>query len=138
MRKELDEAITWGRRDGMKGDKLFMPLFPKKYKSSLLQVKTKRETIFHIGGSFTVQRRQGSYCMAEARSTQQIWEDRVCIAEAHGIRGFPPSSTNMFKPALTLNTIKFSMQLCFIFKNVDSIKKILGKSFKIEPFLSET
>ena len=43
-----------GGRDGMKGDKLLMSLFPKKYKSSLKHVKTKRETILYSGGSFTV------------------------------------------------------------------------------------
>ena len=29
--------------------------------------------------------------MAEAQSAQKIWEARVCMAEAHGVRGFPPS-----------------------------------------------
>ena len=29
--------------------------------------------------------------MAEAWSDQQIWEARVCIAEAHGVGGFPLS-----------------------------------------------
>ena len=32
-----------------------------------------------------------SYCIAEARSALQIWKARVCMAEAHGVRGFPPS-----------------------------------------------
>ena len=41
------------------------------------------ETILYIGGPC---------CMAEARSAKQILEARVCIAEAHGVQVFPPSS----------------------------------------------
>ena len=33
----------------------------------------------------------GTVCIVEAWSALQIWEARVCIAEAHGVRGFPPS-----------------------------------------------
>ena len=29
--------------------------------------------------------------MAEALSAYQIWEASVCMAEAHGVRGFPPT-----------------------------------------------
>ena len=29
--------------------------------------------------------------MAEARTTKQIWEARVCLADAHGGWGFSPS-----------------------------------------------
>ena len=32
------------------------------------------------------------FCKAEVWSAQQLWEARVCIAEAHGVRGFPPLS----------------------------------------------
>ena len=31
------------------------------------------------------------HCIVAARSGQQIWEALVCIAEAHGVREFPPS-----------------------------------------------
>ena len=34
---------------------------------------------------------RGSYCMAEARTAQQIWDAHVCKAESHGGREFPPS-----------------------------------------------
>ena len=39
--------------------------------------------------------------MAEAWSTQQIMEARVCIKEAHGVRGLPPSihcNVALYKP----------------------------------------
>ena len=35
--------------------------------------------------------RGGLYCIGEARAAYQIWEACVCIAEARGGRGFPPS-----------------------------------------------
>ena len=41
------------------------------------------EFILYIGGPC---------CMAEAQSAKQILEACVCIAEAHGVQVFPPSS----------------------------------------------
>ena len=38
--------------------------------------------------------------MTEARSVQQIWEARVCMAEAYGVRGFPPSLYKEKEPQL--------------------------------------
>ena len=35
----------------------------------------------------------GMVFIAEARSAKQIWEASVCIAEAYGVREFPPSPT---------------------------------------------
>ena len=52
----------------------------------------------------------GSYCIVEARSVYQIWEARVCMAEAHGVRGFPPSLNSIrFKKVLNvvLHSTKF-------------------------------
>ena len=59
-----------------------MPLFRKKNtKNSLLHVKTTsfNETILYSGGLITVQ-----------GSALQICKARVCKAEAHGVRVFPP------------------------------------------------
>ena len=66
------------------------------------------------------------YSIAEARSTWQICKARVCLAEAHGIRGFPPSSlllNHLFFQILTsekaficlslYNTVRLSMTLYF-------------------------
>ena len=47
----------------------------------------------------------GSYCMVEARSAYQIWEARVCMAEADGVSGFPPS----------LNSIRLKKVLDVVF-----------------------
>ena len=41
------------------------------------------------GGSITAKRR--TVCIVEARSNLQNLEARVCVAEAHGVRGLPPS-----------------------------------------------
>ena len=60
-----------------------------------------KKAVLYGGGLFTAQRRHslhsgGFVCIVEARSAQQIWEARVCIAKAHGVQGFPPSLDKVF------------------------------------------
>ena len=40
--------------------------------------------LLHRGGLVMV-------CIVKARSAYQIWKACVCIAQSHGVRGFPPS-----------------------------------------------
>ena len=45
--------------------------------------------------------RGGTVCIAEDWSSQQAWEARVCIAEAHGVQGLPPSSSMMTQDGIS-------------------------------------
>ena len=74
-----------------------MPLRQKKLLKFFITHKNQDlKKLLYGGGSFTAQQRHslhsgGLVFIVEARSAQQIWEARICIAEAHGVRGFPPS-----------------------------------------------
>ena len=56
-------------------------------KKLLFKLKTQ---VYYTGTFWCVA--HAHFCKAEARSAYQLWEARVCIAKAHGVRGFPPSS----------------------------------------------
>ena len=78
-----------------------MPLFLKKYKKKcLLHVNTKsfKETILYSRGTFNVADALSAWRRFVMRML--IREAHVCIAEAHGVRGFPPSQFTILKNLL--------------------------------------
>ena len=77
----------------------------------------------------------GLVCIAETRSVQQICEARVCIAEAHGVRGFPPLglfSTFVFFSPYTSPT--FKMRGLFKIRSIKPICFLLTLYLLPPPF----
>ena len=70
-----------------------------KKKNLRFKLKTVKKNLMYYTGT------HAHFCKAEAWSALQLWEARVCIDEAHGVQGFPPSppSPAVLRPQKTLN-----------------------------------
>ena len=79
----------------------------EEYFSSLknLSCHCYKSLLHYIGTSRCIA--HAHYYITEARSVKRIWEARaVYIAEAHGVRRFPPSSPNCIYSTCIKNTDK--------------------------------